>query len=280
MISEYKKGKTPNPDVMCNRYVKFGTFLEFAKAHGAQKIATGHYAQIKQIGGQYELHRGADPDKDQSYFLWTLTQVQLQHIHFPIGDTRKKAVRKEAEEAEIPTFSKPDSQGICFLGPVDMPDFLSHYLHIANGSVLDAKGAVVGEHKGALLYTSGQRHGFLVHASGDRSAPLYVVGRDLEANTVTVSPEQPKSTRIPVSLSHLHFVNEPFSGECEAQFRYRQRPFKAVLEYVSEDHAHIEVLDSNVDAPSEGQSCVFYRGTRCLGGAIIDSQPERKNIDE
>lgn len=158
MIEEYKKGRTPNPDVMCNRKVKFGVFWDFAKMHGADYIATGHYAQTK----NNFLFKGQDHTKDQSYFLWTLTNEDLSHTLFPIGNLEKSQVRKLAQKFGLPTSEKKDSQGVCFLGPLDMKDFLKHYIKTDQGVVQNMDGENIGTHDGVLLYTLGERHGFYI----------------------------------------------------------------------------------------------------------------------
>jgi tRNA-uridine 2-sulfurtransferase len=270
MIREYREGRTPNPDVMCNQHVKFGAFLAFARAHGATKVATGHYAQRFLNDGYYELHRGVDVEKDQSYFLWTLSQEQLAHILFPIGDTPKPIVRKEAESAGLPTFAKQDSQGICFLGPVDMKEFLSHYITVAEGNVLDENGTVVGTHEGALMYTLGQRHGFTILPTGDTTLPYYIVGKNIEENTLTVSHTPLSCAGTQILLSHLNVIGASLPTSCEAQFRYRQKPFTVTVKMRNDGHAMLTVHDADIEMPSRGQSCVLYSGTRCLGGGIIN----------
>jgi tRNA-specific 2-thiouridylase len=240
MIREYRAGRTPNPDVMCNRYVKFGAFLDYARRHDADFVATGHYARVWKAGGgkqnaesgkqnavSYRLSRGADPEKDQSYFLWTLTQEQLAHALFPIGDTPKAAVRAEAAAAGLPTARKRDSQGICFLGEVDLRDFLSHYIGVQPGNVVDAAGRVIGRHDGALYYTLGQRHGFTVTEETAARTPHYVAAKDAETNVLVVSPTPPKSEMGELTLSDVNEI-QPLQdgGEYAAQFRYRQRPVR------------------------------------------------------
>ena len=187
MIDEYRKGRTPNPDVMCNKYVKFETFLKFALEHGADKIATGHYAQVKEIDGIYHLYRGNDINKDQSYFLWTLNQKQLKHTLFPVGNSDKSIVRKEAENFGLPTAKKQDSQGVCFLGDIDIQEFLKHFIETKKGVVLDKDGNAIGEHDGVIFYTLGQRHGFRTYKKTDSSTPMFVIQRDIKENTLTVS---------------------------------------------------------------------------------------------
>lgn len=270
MIREYSMGRTPNPDVMCNQFVKFGAFLNYALKQGAVKIATGHYAQCIFRDGYYELHRGIDPEKDQSYFLWTLTQEQLSHTLFPIGDSVKSAVRKEAEQNGLPTYKKHDSQGICFLGPVDMQEFLSHYIQTEKGDVCDEQGNCIGSHNGALMYTYGQRHGFVISPTHESMQPYYVIGKDLVQNTLTVSHTQRMCAGNTIVLSSVHVLTQTLPKNCEAQFRYRQKTFRVSITEIDTEHAMLTVLDSHIELPSLGQSCVFYEGTRCLGGGIIN----------
>ncbi len=211
MIKEYKNGRTPNPDVMCNREVKFGVFWNFAKKHGADFIATGHYARVdsnssreatgvgaperarraerdKELGEKlFEMKCGKDPAKDQSYFLWTLTQEDLSHTLFPVGHLEKSKVRKLAKKLHLPTAEKKDSQGICFLGPIDLKEFLSHYIKTKRGDVLDEKGEIIGYHDGAVFFTLGERHGFTITKKTSKDEPYYVVGKDVKKNTITVT---------------------------------------------------------------------------------------------
>ena len=271
MINEYKAGRTPNPDVMCNQHVKFGAFLEYALTNGADKVATGHYAQIETDGGRQKLLRGADAGKDQSYFLWSLTEDQLAKIYFPVGSSEKSAVREEARKAGIPTFKKPDSQGICFLGEVDMKSFLSHYIDLSKGAVLDTNGDVIGVHDGALLYTFGQRHGFKITVKTSGDSPQYVISKNLNANTITVSDTLPTIRKGSVSLSSYINRSGKRSGEYLAQFRYRQKPFSVALHDDATEKIKLEIKDESVQLPSVGQSCVLYDETECIGGGIIDS---------
>ncbi len=269
MIGEYKAGRTPNPDVMCNEHVKFGAFLEFARRSGADKVATGHYAQVKERNGVFHLYRGVDENKDQSYFLWTLSQKQLAHIYFPVGDTRKPKIRNEAKRAQIPTFAKSDSQGICFLGQIDIKEFLSHYVTTEPGPVLNEHGGVIGKHDGALYYTIGQRHGFTTHARGDSSLPYFVIAKDMERNTVTVSNTLPLIDTKNIRLEAINQIGSGFKNSSEAQFRYRQIPFPVETQVIKNEYAMLTVLKKNTELPSVGQSCVLYDGSECLGGGII-----------
>lgn len=275
-INEYKAGRTPNPDVLCNQHVKFGAFLDFAKNHGADFIATGHYARKsetrdkgREISG-YSLLRGVDKGKDQSYFLWTLTQEQLKCALFPIGDSHKNEVRTEASAAGLPTAAKKDSQGICFLGAVDIPEFMSHFVKLEPGDVLNPKGEKIGTHKGALIYTLGQRHGFRVSVKGITETPHYVAAKDLQKNTITVD-DKPPVIKISekIKMSSVNWIRKPEPNESlSAQFRYRQKPFPANVEELNDsEYAVVPLLDT--DRPAAGQSCVIYSGEQCLGGGII-----------
>lgn len=267
-IAEYRAGRTPNPDILCNQSVKFGAFLRFAQAHGADAIATGHYARVVARGSEYHLLRGVDTEKDQSYFLWTLTAEQLAYTLLPVGDSTKAVIRQEAESARLLTAHKRDSQGVCFLGHIDIPEFLSHYIDLTPGRVLNEDGGVVGEHRGAFVYTTGQRHGFSLTTHDTQRQPHYVVAKDIHHNTITVSPRQPMiqdSTMIT-----LHHVNLPteLPTSLLAQTRYRQKPFS--VQVVKRDGETLTLTSTTeTDTPASGQSCVLYSGERCLGGGII-----------
>lgn len=271
MIHEYGKGRVPNPDVMCNKAVKFGAFLDFALKNGADKIATGHYAQVSKEGATYALLRGVDGSKDQSYFLWTLSQEQLSKILLPIGDTLKTDVRKEAERSGLPTAIKKDSQGICFLGAIDMQEFLSHYIDEKSGDVLDEDGKVIGTHVGSLFYTIGQRHGFALSTADTATTSHYVISKDVSANTITVSSRKPTALTQKFLLSsaqfrvpHAHMQSTHLTVET----RYHQQPIPAVFEVKGD--AYSITLSQEADVPSFGQSCVLYIGAHCVGGGIIE----------
>ncbi len=270
MIAEYTAGRTPNPDVMCNQFVKFGSFLSFATAHGASFIATGHYAQVSFKDSQYHLYRGTDTNKDQSYFLWTLTQEQLSKCLFPVGDTDKPHIRREAEYAQLPTFAKNDSQGICFLGQVDITEFLSHYTDTKPGDVLNEDGVIIGSHSGALFYTIGQRQGFSITVHDIASAPHYVVHKDIQNNTITVSKSPLSVHGKKIILNKINLIQGSLPAECEAQFRYRQEVFQVHCTIDATGCGMLTLLDKNIEIPSPGQSCVFYNGEECLGGGIIN----------
>ncbi len=271
-IDAYAAGDTPNPDVMCNQYVKFGAFLDFADAHGASYIATGHYAQTGYDATQerYSLHRGVDTRKDQSYFLWTLTQEQLSRTILPLGESTKAEIRDEAAKYNLPTAVKKDSQGICFLGHVDMYTFLARFMPLHEGPVLDRTGTSIGTHRGAPLYTPGQRHGFTVTDATYAGAVLYVHEKDVEHNQLivdTVPPDMP-----PHSALTLRSVNEisplAVGNRVEVVTRYRQTPRRALITHRADETLTCTLEESGAQ-PVVGQSCVLYDGAACLGGGII-----------
>ena len=261
MIGEYKAGRTPNPDVMCNKEVKFGAFMEQALAEGADFIATGHYAHI--IDGQ--LHTGLDQDKDQSYFLWTLTKEQLEKSLFPVGELEKSKVRELALKFNIPVATKKDSQGICFLGKIDLREFLIHYLGEQPGKVLNEQAEEIGQHQGAIYYTLGQRHGFTLSKNVPEGEPHYVRERDLANNTLTISTKKPEGDADVATTEHrltgLNISDE--SLPLEAQIRYHGKRYKCAL-------ADDTVTFNEPIAISPGQSVVFYRGDNCLGGGVVE----------
>ncbi|MCD8494623.1 MAG: tRNA 2-thiouridine(34) synthase MnmA [Candidatus Pacebacteria bacterium] len=274
MIAEYKKGRTPNPDVMCNREVKFGGFLSWARAQGAHAVATGHYAQSVYRDGAFHLLMGKDASKDQSYFLWTLTQDQLAHILFPVGHLEKKEVRRLAEKYALPTATKKDSQGICFIGQVSMKDFLSHYIEHTPGNVLNEAGEVIGTHTGALFYTVGERHGFTVTHKGTHDAPYYVIAKDIANNTITVSHAQALSENISthIVLSDVIMRTPVHNGDTyQGVIRYHgdMRTY-TVHAYDPDTHRLVLVSDVLDRTRALGQSLVLYRDDVCVGGGIIE----------
>ena len=190
-VEEYRRGRTPNPDVLCNRAIKFGAFWEKAKADGADMIATGHYASRKLEDGSWKLEASKDKEKDQTYFLWTLNQDDLAHSLFPVGGYEKSEVRKIAEKARLPNAERKDSQGLCFLGHVDMRSFLKRYIPAKPGSLYGTNGEIVGEHEGATFYTVGER--VSVRTGGKK---MYVVAKDTSLNTLTVPPDEGRPTSL------------------------------------------------------------------------------------
>lgn len=276
MIDEYRAGRTPNPDVMCNKVVKFGGFLEWARTHGADYVATGHYAQVQEDDGVYRMLRGKDEGKDQTYFLWTLTQEELQYIKFPIGHLPKSQVRTLARKFKLPTATKKDSQGICFIGEVPMKDFLAHYIDHTPGDVLDQAGQVIGSHDGALFFTMGERHGFVIHEKGTDDAPLYVVAKDIEKNTITVAPREYVETFDTDATSlEIRQVNDMSGkiiqqGHYTCQTRYHGEAKQCVIAAYDQDKQSVFLtFDESDRTLASGQSVVIYDGEECIGGGVI-----------
>lgn len=269
MISEYKAGRTPNPDVMCNRYVKFGGFFEWAMKQGADYVATGHYARTE--GGK--LLAGKDEGKDQSYFLWTLTQRELSKTLFPVGGMEKDETRRLAKKFGLPVAEKRDSQGLCFIGKVDIKEFLSHYIEPVKGKVLDEKGAVIGEHDGAIFLTLGERHGFRVANKTPDDKPYYVVARDIAKNEVIVSHKSPEGTlSIEKAIHRLGSCNwisgtPDESKEYTARIRHLGELLPCRVKILGNSEAAVEFKAPLIVA--SGQSIVVYDGEACLGGGIV-----------
>lgn len=274
MIGEYKSGRTPNPDVMCNKHVKFGGFFDFAMREGADFVATGHYAQVKEKDG-FRLLKGEDVNKDQSYFLWTLTQKQLKHTLFPIGHLDKPEVRKLAQKNNLITAEKKDSQGLCFIGKIDMKDFLKEYIQESAGNVLNEQNEIIGTHDGAMFYTIGERHGFTITKKSAHDTPYYVMKKDMIANTITVSHKTPEGTlqakEKEIKLSNVSWTHEiPSVGVAyEARSRYRQTLVPCTISAISETNCTV-TFNEPQSALSSGQSLVFYNGQECIGGGIIE----------
>lgn len=278
MVREYRAGRTPNPDVMCNREVKFGGFLSWALEQGADMVATGHYAKtaFNHRSGKIELLRGKDIEKDQSYFLWMVDKDQLPFIMFPLGDMEKSFVREKAKHFGLSTARKKDSQGICFIGDIDMKDFLRHYIDEEEGHVLNGEGQVIGSHKGALFYTLSERHGFTIHPShkGTQDAPYYVIAKNIDDNTITVS-QNPERETVASSVRELVEVvdNQDIFKEgmrLQAQIRYRGEVMDIeIKEYNKNEKKMTVVMDQADYSLASGQSLVIYDGRLCLGGGIV-----------
>ncbi|KPU45685.1 tRNA-specific 2-thiouridylase MnmA [Oxobacter pfennigii] len=273
-LDEYKKGRTPNPDVMCNKEIKFKAFLEHALKLGADYLATGHYAQIDFKDDEYRLLRGVDSNKDQTYFLCTLGQNQLSKTLFPIGHLTKPEVREIALRANLKTAKKKDSTGVCFIGERDFKEFLSHYLPAKGGDIKTLAGDVVGHHDGLMYYTLGQRKGLGIGGSGT-GEPWFVVDKDLEKNILyVVQGDQPSLYCKGLEAADLHFVsgrqqNQEF--HCTAKFRYRQKD-QGVTVFLKPDNACEVVFDNPQKAITPGQAVVFYKDEVCMGGGIINRQ--------
>lgn len=289
MISEYSLGRTPNPDVMCNREVKFGAFWKWAKKNGADYIATGHYARVVAMGksavrksnDSFSLLAGVDQNKDQSYFLWTLNQKDLNHVLFPVGGLTKPEVRKLAQKFKLPNADKKDSQGLCFIGKIDVKEFLAHYLKRKTGKVLNEAGEVIGTHSGAIFFTLGERHGFTIKNKTPEDLPYYVISKDISKNTITVSNNK-LSTKISdddgknsgnnliVKLDRINWIDvlTPANGSrIYVRTRYRQPLMRARI--VDPNNGSIEI-ENITDPVTPGQSLVVYdKNGKCLGGGII-----------
>ncbi|MDQ5962214.1 MAG: tRNA-uridine 2-sulfurtransferase [Patescibacteria group bacterium] len=266
MLSEYKEGRTPNPDVMCNREVKFGAFWKWAKEQGADFIATGHYAKTD----HEELLVSDDKNKDQTYFLWMLTKNDLEHILFPIGHLKKDDVRNEAKNRGLYTSGKKDSQGLCFVGTIDIKTLLKEYIEEKIGDVKNEDGEVIGVHDGVTFYTIGERHGFTIRKKTTDDAPYYVIRKNIKNNELIVSHQKPeKKLHEEILLDRVNWVNGgPRDGfTYEARARYR-----ALLANVTiakkNDTWHASVISGDLVA-TPGQSLVFYDKEKCLGGGII-----------
>ena len=257
MIREYKSGRTPNPDVMCNKEIKFGLFLKQALKEGADYIATGHYIEKKGA----KLLQAKDQNKDQSYFLWTLTSQQVEKCLFPIGSYTKPDVRKLAKKFKLPNHAKKDSQGVCFIGPLDMKEFLVSYIKPKKGAILNMAGKKIGTHDGVYYYTLGQRHGLNI---GLGTGPYYVIAKDIKRNTITVGTDAEAVAR-ETKVSEYSWLSKPaFPARLDVKVRYRTKSVKATL-----DAKGVLKFDKPERAVTPGQSAVFYRGKELLGGGII-----------
>ncbi|MFC4356055.1 tRNA 2-thiouridine(34) synthase MnmA [Chryseomicrobium palamuruense] len=270
-LDEYKAGRTPNPDVMCNKEIKFKAFLEHALALGADYLATGHYARVEERDGSVRMLRGVDTNKDQTYFLNQLTQEQLKHVLFPIGELEKKRVREIALEQGLATATKKDSTGICFIGERDFKTFLSGFLPAQPGTMETMDGKIVGKHDGLMYYTIGQRHGLGIGGAGD---PWFVVGKDLKRNVLYVGQSAQNEALYSTSLiaEHISFTTpeeKPQEFRCTAKFRYRQQDTGVTVKLLENNRAEV-IFDEPVRSITPGQAVVFYQDDECLGGGTID----------
>ena len=278
MIDEYKKGRTPNPDVMCNKEIKFGAFLDWAIGKGADFVATGHYCIKHEIrNSKFEILEAKDKNKDQSYFLWTLTQEQLKHIVFPVGHLQKEEVRKLAKKFKLPQAVRKDSQGLCFLGQIDMKEFLSGYIEQKQGNTLNEKGEVIGRHRGAVFFTIGERHGFTVTKKLSNDKALYVASKNIKENTITVSSKITTDLKckegdpLYIRLEQINWItdlNKFNLRSLHCRLRYRQKKIKCQVEIVKKGQVSVKLGEDTYISP--GQSLVFYDGEKCLGGGILE----------
>jgi len=269
-LREYSAGRTPNPDVLCNAEIKFKVFLDHALRLGAGQIATGHYARVRERDSRFELIRGADPGKDQSYFLHRLNQAQLARVLFPVGGLKKSEVRRIALEAGLPNHAKKDSTGICFIGERPFREFLNRYLPHAPGPIVTPDGRRVGEHIGLAFYTIGQRKGIGLGGAGE---PWYVAAKDVPSNTLTVvqghdHPLLMKPTLAALDASWVAGEEPPVRSRHGAKTRYRQADAACTLARVENGEITVDFAESQW-AVTPGQSVVLYDAEVCLGGAII-----------
>ncbi len=276
-LQEIRSGRTPNPDVLCNREIKFGVMRRYARRLGAERLATGHYARLAQGPGGPRLLKGLDPGKDQSYFLHAVASADLEDAMFPLGGLHKAEVRERARQAGLPVFDKKDSTGICFIGERPFAEFLARYVRAEPGDIRDPEGRILGRHAGLPFYTLGQRQGLRiggVAAAGD--APWYVAAKDAERNELVVvqGTENPLLYADRLRASAPHFIGPPPAGwtagepqRCQAKTRYRQ-PDRPCTVTFRED-ALEAVFDAPQRAVTPGQHVVLYDGERCLGGATI-----------
>ncbi len=272
-LSEYRLARTPNPDVMCNKEIKFKAFLEYAEKLGADYIATGHYARlIEDENGQKIMLKGIDDNKDQTYFLSGLTQKQLEKVLFPLGDYKKSEIREIAQKYDLKTANKKDSTGICFIGERNFNEFLSKYIPAQKGNIVDINGKQLGIHNGLMYYTIGQRKGIGLGNSKDGTGePYFVVDKKLETNELVVAQGDDKLLYSKALIANnFNFINSiEFPFECGVKFRYRQKDVKAVITKINDEEYRID-FEEPQRAVTLGQIAVIYNGDICLGGGIID----------
>ncbi len=272
---EYKKGRTPNPDVMCNKEIKFGMFLEWALANGYDYVATGHYARVVRSELGSKLLTGVDDHKDQSYFLYRLNQAQLSKALFPLGELTKEEVRKIAKENNLSTYNRPDSQGICFIGKVDIRDFLQKHIKPQKGKVFHTNGEEIGTHEGVWFYTIGQRHGFNIKKYF--GLPLYVVGKNVEKNELiagfvkdALEANFVVEDLVWISDSPPEKLKQGLSLSCSVRVRHLGRLYKGKISQLKGSEGRIQVaLETKTFGIASGQSAVFYIKDEVLGGGVI-----------
>ncbi len=272
-LDEYRKGRTPNPDILCNKHIKFKAFLEYAKRFDADYIATGHYARVQHNeGGESYMLKGIDNNKDQTYFLSQLNQQQLQASLFPLGDIEKNEVRKIAQELDLVVAGKKDSTGICFIGERDFKQFLQNYIPAKEGDMVDIEtGKIIARHSGIMYYTIGQRKGLSIGGPGDA---WFVVGKDYNKNILYICQGDQNDWLLTTGaiISDVNWVSDTLPQDkiaCNAKFRYRQVDNPVQVTFI--DDTTIEVkFDKPVKAVTPGQAAVFYDGDVCLGGGTIE----------
>lgn len=268
-FAEYQAGRTPNPDVMCNKEIKFKMFLNRALGLGADFIATGHYARNIFKDNYYHLLKGRDPNKDQSYFLCTLGQAELRHALFPIGEYHKPQIRQLAEKFNLPTATKPDSQGICFIGKINVREFLQENIKAQPGEIVDTQGNVLGQHEGTVFYTLGQRTGLDVK---DGHGPYYVVGKKMKENQVIVSTNKDDALlcRRTFTITDLSQTRpQAWPTQADVAIRYRQTACPASVQVLDDQTLQI-TFEQAQRAITPGQLAVIYQGEELIGSGVID----------
>ena len=273
-LAGYRRGRTPNPDVLCNQEIKFRAFLDYARGLDAARIATGHYAQINQYQGQQGLYKGVDPNKDQSYFLCRLNQQQLRRSLFPVGGLNKSQVRALARRHGLVTHDKKDSVGICFIGARRFRSFLTRHLPVRPGPILTLQGEEIGRHEGAQLYTLGQRQGLGIGGiRGSAAGPWYVADKNVQENTITVvqGRNHPRLFSRGLIASDMHWIARvpDLPLQCGIKTRYRQVDQRCIIEAVDSGQVTVSFV-SPQRAVTPGQYAVFYDGDLCLGSAVIE----------
>ena len=269
-LADYRRGYTPNPDVLCNREIKFKLFIDYARALGFETIATGHYARRAPPGEPFRLYKGADANKDQSYFLQAVPPSQLRRCLFPVGELQKTEVRKRAHEAGFKVFDKKDSTGICFIGERRFADFLGRYVRGEPGPIVDPAGKPLGEHRGLPFYTLGQRQGLGVGGrKGRPERPWYVAGKDAAANRLVVTQDEDDLASTGLEASQLNWLTERRPRRCMAKTRYRQADQACTVVLLAQ-RAQVS-FDQPQRAVTPGQHVAFYDGDECLGGGRIEA---------
>jgi len=274
-LSEHEKGRTPNPDILCNREIKFKSFYDYALKIGADFIATGHYAKVENDGGEAKLYRSKDIDKDQTYFLHEVSSKEFSKTIFPLSDIYKSEVRDIAKELNLNIHSKKDSVGICFVGEKNLRDFLNRFIKFKKGNILNTDNEIVGEHNGSILYTIGQRQGLGIGGIKDKDElPWYVYGKNINKNEIYVCQGVDNQLLYTenITLDKIHWINDlkEFKHlDCLVQIRHRHKPVKCIIEF---NKGFRVMFDEEIRGVAPGQSAVFYKDNLCLGGGIIEAR--------
>ncbi len=269
MIETYRVGGIPNPDVLCNRYIKFGAFFSYAMKEGADYVATGHYAQVHKEENIYTLVQAADQNKDQTYFLWTLHQRELEKTLFPIGHLQKKEVRVLAQKLHVPVAEKKDSQGLCFLGDWGVDEFLKQYIPQQKGVVRNESGTIIGSHPGIHTLTVGSRHGFTVHNNTTHTTPHYIVKKDVTTNTITVSPTPHEQKNNCIEIAQPHWITNTPAQKTSLTVRLHHRGALHPITLLIKDKKTFLIFEKEAPLISPGQSAVLYNNSVCLGGGVV-----------